>query len=101
MEVFVPQEHAPGAEAEVYFGEVRVVLSGVKTECHMFVFRLFHSGKAIHRIVDRSSDGACEKVKGPTTCFPISAGQINPHRKETTRVFTIPRNLMAWATPRE
>ncbi|MFC8408746.1 IS21 family transposase [Arthrobacter sp. NPDC057259] len=49
-EVFVPQEHAPGAEAEVDFGEVWVVLKGVKTKCHMFVFRLSHSGKAIHRI---------------------------------------------------
>lgn len=50
MEVFVPQEHAPGAEAEVDFGEVWVVLNGVKTKCHMFVFRLSRSGKAIHRI---------------------------------------------------
>ena len=50
LEVFVPQEHAPGAEAEVDFGEVWVVLNGVKTKCHMFVFRLSYSGKAIHRI---------------------------------------------------
>jgi transposase len=50
VEVFVPQEHAPGAEAEVDFGEVWVVLNGVKTKCYMFVFRLSHSGKAIHRI---------------------------------------------------
>ena len=50
VEVFVPQEHAPGAEAEVDFGEVWVMLNGVKTKCHMFVFRLSRSGKAIHRI---------------------------------------------------
>ncbi|TYQ09531.1 UNVERIFIED_ORG: transposase [Gordonia westfalica J30] len=50
IEVFVPQEHAPGAEAEVDFGEVWVILAGVKTKCHMFCFRLSHSGKAIHRI---------------------------------------------------
>lgn len=50
VEVFVPQQHAPGAEAEVDFGEVWVVLAGVKTKCHMFVFRLSYSGKAIHRI---------------------------------------------------
>lgn len=49
-EVFIPKEHAPGAEAEVDFGEVWVVLAGVKTKCHMFAFRLSHSGKAIHRI---------------------------------------------------
>ncbi|MFW6599833.1 IS21 family transposase [Propionibacteriaceae bacterium Y2011] len=50
VEVFVPQQHAPGAEAEVDFGEVWVVLAGVKTKCHMFVFRLSYSGKAIHRV---------------------------------------------------
>ncbi|MBT2532379.1 IS21 family transposase [Arthrobacter sp. ISL-48] len=50
VEVFVPQEHAPGAEAEVDFGEVWVVLNGMKTKCHMFVLRLSHSGKAFHRI---------------------------------------------------
>jgi len=49
-EVFVPQEHAPDAEAEVDFGEVWVVLGGVKTKCHMFAFWLSHPGKAIHRI---------------------------------------------------
>lgn len=48
--MFVPQEHAPGAEAEVDFGEVWVILDGVKTKCHMFTFRLSHSGKAIHRV---------------------------------------------------
>ena len=36
VEVFVPQEHAPGAEAEVDFGELWVILAGVKTKCHMF-----------------------------------------------------------------
>lgn len=49
-EVFVPQEHAPGAEAEVDLGEVWVVLAGVKTKCHMFAFRLSYSGKAVDRI---------------------------------------------------
>jgi transposase len=47
-EVFVPQDHAPGAEAEVDFGDVWVVLNGVKTKCQLFVFRLSHSGKAVH-----------------------------------------------------
>ena len=49
-EVFVPQTHPAGAEAEVDFGEVYVILDGVKTKCHMFVYRLSHSGKAIHRV---------------------------------------------------
>lgn len=50
VEAVIPQEHAPGAEAEVDFGEVWVVLDGVKTKCHMFVYRLSYSGKAIHRV---------------------------------------------------
>lgn len=50
VDVFVPQEHPSGAKAEVDFGELWVVLNGVKTKCHMFIFRLSHSGRAIHRI---------------------------------------------------
>lgn len=50
VDAFVPQEHAPGAEAEVDFGEVWVVLAGVKTKCYLFVFRLSYSGKGIHRV---------------------------------------------------
>jgi transposase len=50
VEVFVPQEHAPGAEAGVDFGEAWVVLDGVKTKCRMFVHRLSHPGSAVHRV---------------------------------------------------
>lgn len=50
VEVFVPQEHAPGAEAEVDFGDVWVDLAGQRTRCYMFAFRLSHSGKSVHRI---------------------------------------------------
>lgn len=57
-EVFVPQLHAPAAEAEVDFGEVWVILAGVKTKCHMFTFRLSHSGKAVHRVYSTQSQEA-------------------------------------------
>lgn len=46
----VPQLHLPGAEAEVDFGEVWVILAGVKTKCFMFAYRLSHSGRAVHRV---------------------------------------------------
>lgn len=49
-DVFVPQQHSPGAEAEVDFGEVYVILAGVKTKCYMFALRLSSSGRAVHRI---------------------------------------------------
>jgi transposase len=58
VSAFVPQQHAPGAEAEVDFGEVWVVLAGVKTKCHMFTFRLSHSGKAVHRVYSTQAQEA-------------------------------------------
>jgi transposase len=45
-EVFVPQHHAPGAEAEVDWGEAEVNLAGVRTRVHLFQLRLSHSGAA-------------------------------------------------------
>ncbi|MFG3044586.1 hypothetical protein ACGFZR_06610 [Streptomyces sp. NPDC048241] len=49
-EVFIPQPHIPGAEAEVDFGDVHIILAGVPTRCYLFSFRLSHSGKAVHRV---------------------------------------------------
>jgi transposase len=72
VEVFVPQEHAPGAEAEVDFGEVWVVLNGVKTKCHMFVFRLSNSGKAIHRIYPTQAQEAF--LEGHIEAFQVLGG---------------------------
>ncbi|MER6523148.1 IS21 family transposase [Streptomyces sp. NPDC001553] len=48
--VFIPQSHIPGAEAEVDFGDVHIVLAGVPTRCYLFSFRLSYSGKAVHRV---------------------------------------------------
>jgi transposase len=45
-EVFVPQVHAPGVEAEVDWGEALVVLAGVATTVHLFVMRASFSGVA-------------------------------------------------------
>ena len=45
-EVFVPQVHAPGMEAEVDWGEAEVVLAGVATTVHLFVMRASFSGAA-------------------------------------------------------
>lgn len=46
--VAVPQTKAPGAEAEVDFGEFRAFLDGTETRCWMFVMRLSASGRAFH-----------------------------------------------------
>jgi transposase len=45
-EVFVPQLHAPGVEAEVDWGEALVVLGGVSVKVHLFVMRASFSGTA-------------------------------------------------------
>ena len=47
---FVPQVKAPGAEAEVDFGEVTVALAGEPARCYLFAFRLSCSGKGCHRV---------------------------------------------------
>jgi transposase len=45
-EVFVPQVHAPGAQAEVDWGEAQVDLAGVRTTVHLFFMRASFSGAA-------------------------------------------------------
>ena len=50
VDVFVPQTHRPGAEAEVDFGDVVVRLRGEPVTCVLFAFRMSYSGKAVHRI---------------------------------------------------
>src|SRR5579863_9550600 len=48
VQVMVPQAHAPGAEAEVDFGEFHAVIAGVLLKLWMFVMRLSCSGRAFH-----------------------------------------------------
>jgi transposase len=79
VEVFVPQEHAPGQEAEVDFGEVWVILAGVKTKCHMFTFRLSHSGKAVHRVYSTQSQEAF--LEGHIDAFEEIGGIPTRHIK--------------------
>ncbi len=43
-EVFVPQVHLPGAEAEVDWGEATVIVAGVAAKVHLFVMRACNSG---------------------------------------------------------
>lgn len=48
--MFIPQTHLLGREAEVDFGEVVVRLRGEPVTCTSFSLRLSYSGKAVHRI---------------------------------------------------
>ncbi|MFJ8637486.1 IS21 family transposase [Streptomyces sp. NPDC093568] len=49
-EGFLVRHNAPGADAEVDFGEVWVDLAGQRVKCFLFAFRLAYSGRAVHRI---------------------------------------------------
>jgi hypothetical protein len=46
--VMIPQNHLPGGEAEVDFGEFRAVVGGVMVKLCLFVMRLSYSGAAVH-----------------------------------------------------
>jgi transposase len=48
-EVFVPQRHLLGEEAEVDFGTATVVLDGLATDVQLFVMRLSASGRGFAR----------------------------------------------------
>ena len=48
-EVAIVQDHEPGAEAEVDFGEFWVYIAGVFTKVYLFALRLSASGRALHR----------------------------------------------------
>jgi hypothetical protein len=50
VNVFFPQTHRPGAEAEVDFGEVAINLRGETVTCMLFAFRLSFSGKTVHNL---------------------------------------------------
>ena len=45
VEVMVDQDHEPGAEGEVDFGEFYAEIDGSMTKCHLFILRLSASGK--------------------------------------------------------
>ncbi len=69
---FILQAHDPGAEAEVDFTEVFVMLAGEKTKCFMFAFRLSHSGKAVHRVF--ASQGQEAFIEGHIHAFAAIGG---------------------------
>lgn len=77
-EGFVPQTHLPGAEAEVDFHDLWVVLGGVKTKTALFTMRLSFSGRAAHRA--SLSQGQEAFLEGHVHAFGrlggVPAGQI-------------------------
>ncbi|MEU6511830.1 IS21 family transposase [Streptomyces sp. NPDC046942] len=70
--MFVPQTHLPGAEAEVDFGEVHVVLAGKMIRVYLFSLRLSYSGKAVHRVFASCSQEAF--FEGHVHAFRVLGG---------------------------
>lgn len=79
VEAFIAQHHGPGEEAEVDFGEVWVVLGGVRTKCYMFVLWLSHSGKAVHRVYPTQAQEAF--LQGHIEAFDAIGGIPTKHIK--------------------
>lgn len=69
---FIPQEHLPGREAEVDFGEVAIRLRGELVTCTLFSLRLSYSGKAVHRI--SASAGQEAFFEGHAHAFRVLGG---------------------------
>jgi transposase len=80
-EVFVPQTHSPGDEAEVDFGEVVVRQAGEDVTCFLFCLRLSFSGKAVHG--SRCRAGRRPSSRGTRTRSGSWAGR-RPGRSATT-----------------
>jgi transposase len=76
-EGFVPQSHAPGAEGEVDFADLWVVLRGVKTKTALFTFRLSSSGQAVHRAF--ATQGQEAFLEGHVQAFEELGGTPTVH----------------------
>ena len=57
-EVFVPQVHEPGQEAEVDWGEAEVVIAGQRVKVGLFLMRACYSGAAFVMAFERQSQQA-------------------------------------------
>jgi transposase len=71
-QVFIPQSHKPGMEAEVDFGDVWIWLAGVFTKCFLFTFRLSYSGKAVHQVF--ASQGQEAFLEGHVHALSVIGG---------------------------
>ncbi|MEU7632041.1 IS21 family transposase [Nocardia sp. NPDC049220] len=71
-EVFIPQTHRPGEEAEVDFGDVTIELRGKRLVVWLFALRLSFSGKSVHRC---SLSGGLEAfLEGHEHAFQVLGG---------------------------
>jgi len=77
VEGFVPQAKEPGAEAEVDFGPVSIVVGGDQQACHLFAYRLSCSGRGVHRVYASCAQEAF--LEGHVTAFEVTGGVPGRH----------------------
>lgn len=77
LEGMVPQQHKPGAEAEVDFADVWIRLAGTPVKCHLFTFRLSYSAKAVHRVYATEAQEAF--MEGHVEAFRALGGVPTRH----------------------
>lgn len=77
LEGMVPQQHEPGAEAEVDFADVWVRLAGVPVKAHLFTLRMSYSGKAVHRVFASEAQEAF--MEGHVEAFHVLGGVPTRH----------------------
>nr|WP_329408000.1 hypothetical protein [Nocardia vinacea] len=70
--VFIPQTHRPGEEAEVDFGDVTIRLCGEEIVVYLFALRMSFSGRAVHRIF--ASGGQESFLEGHVHAFEVLGG---------------------------
>lgn len=76
-QVFIPQTHRPGEEAEVDFGEVTVELRGERVVLYLFSLRMSLSGRSVQRV--SASGGQEAFLEGHVHAFTVLGGV--PHGK--------------------
>lgn len=72
LEGMVPQEHEPGAEAQVDFCQAWIRLAGEPSAVQLFSFRLSCSGKTVHRAYATGSQEAF--LEGHVEAFRVLGG---------------------------
>jgi transposase len=76
-EVFVPQVHEPGVEAEVDWGEARVELAGQRRTVYLFLMRACYSGAAFVIAFERQTQQAFLDQHVPPRTGPPGQARLN------------------------
>jgi transposase len=82
-EVFVPQVHEPGVEAEVDWGEAEVEIAGVRRMVQLFLMRACYSGAAVVIAFERATQQAF--LEAHVEAFRFFGGSFQTIRYDNLR----------------